>query len=217
MYKKHNTIFWDVDTQFDFMVPEGKLYIPQAETIIDEVSKVRKFALKNEYSIVASMDIHHSNDAEISQNPDFKRTFPPHCIAGTKGCQQVGYLEEEHFIPKISCDCEIPEERLYDLVKKRPFHLVLLKNHFNVFTNPNTSKIIKLIMPENVIIFGVALDVCVYYAIQSLLKYEDIKLFLLEDATMGLNLRPKEQIFDELRREGVVVANFTSVKEQLCL
>jgi hypothetical protein len=27
-------LFWDVDTQFDFMHPAGKLYVPGTETII---------------------------------------------------------------------------------------------------------------------------------------------------------------------------------------
>jgi nicotinamidase-related amidase len=31
---KEDTLFWDVDTQFDFMQPQGKLYVPGAETII---------------------------------------------------------------------------------------------------------------------------------------------------------------------------------------
>ena len=28
------TIFWDVDTQVDFMLPTGKLYVPGAEQIV---------------------------------------------------------------------------------------------------------------------------------------------------------------------------------------
>ena len=30
-------VFWDVDTQFDFMHPAGKLYVPGAETIISNL------------------------------------------------------------------------------------------------------------------------------------------------------------------------------------
>lgn len=79
---KKNTIFWDVDTQFDFMSPEGKLYVPGAENIIDKVSRTRKFALENGYSIIADIDWHSTDNEEISDTPDFKQTFPPHCMAG---------------------------------------------------------------------------------------------------------------------------------------
>src|SRR5450759_1232450 len=30
-------LFWDVDTQFDFLHPAGKLYVPGAETIISNL------------------------------------------------------------------------------------------------------------------------------------------------------------------------------------
>jgi nicotinamidase-related amidase len=32
-------LFWDVDTQFDFMYPAGKLYVPGAETIISNLHR----------------------------------------------------------------------------------------------------------------------------------------------------------------------------------
>ena len=66
-----DTIFWDVDTQFDFMRPEGRLYVPGAETIIDKMSDVRKFALDCGYSIIADVDWHSVGDDEISDAPDF--------------------------------------------------------------------------------------------------------------------------------------------------
>ena len=53
---KKGILFWDVDTQYDFMKPAGRLYVPGAEEIIDNVSKVRRFALDNGYSILADMD-----------------------------------------------------------------------------------------------------------------------------------------------------------------
>ncbi len=93
---KDKTIFWDEDTQFDFMNPKGKLYVPGAENIIDKVSEIREYALKNDYSIIASCDWHSLTDSEISQNPDYKKTFPPHCMANEPGAREsvilVNYL-----------------------------------------------------------------------------------------------------------------------------
>jgi nicotinamidase-related amidase len=34
-------IFWDVDTQYDFMHPDGKLYVPEAERIIGNLQPPR--------------------------------------------------------------------------------------------------------------------------------------------------------------------------------
>ncbi|MHC4061694.1 MAG: cysteine hydrolase family protein, partial [Planctomycetota bacterium] len=87
-----DTIFWDVDTQFDFLKPEGRLYVPGAAKIIEPISRTRVFALENGYSIIASMDWHSLEDEEISTTPDFKETFPPHCMAFESGSERLGYL-----------------------------------------------------------------------------------------------------------------------------
>jgi nicotinamidase/pyrazinamidase len=75
---KKGILFWDVDTQYDFMRPEGRLYVPGAEGIIDTVDKVRHFALDNGFSMLADMDWHKDGNPEISDT-QFQDTFPPHC------------------------------------------------------------------------------------------------------------------------------------------
>ena len=65
-FMKKDTIFWDVDTQFDFMRPKGKFYVTGAEDIIAKVSEVRKFALENGYSIIADIDWPSLDNKEVS-------------------------------------------------------------------------------------------------------------------------------------------------------
>ena len=156
---KDETIFWDVDTQLDFMRPEGKLYVPGAETIIDRVSDVRRFALENGYSIVADIDWHSTDDDEISDTPDYKRTFPPHCMAGEPGGERVGFLGE---LPIEYVGLEkMDTDAMRKLTGKEQFHIVIRKDALDVFSNPNTDKLVELIDPKKVVVFGVALDLCV--------------------------------------------------------
>ena len=63
---KKDILFWDVDTQFDFMNSQGNLYVPGAEAIIDKVSETRRLALDNGFSMLADIDWHSRQDAEIS-------------------------------------------------------------------------------------------------------------------------------------------------------
>ena len=63
---KKDTIFWDVDTQFDFMRAQGKLYVSGGEDIIAKVSEVRKFSLENGYSIIADIDWHSLDNKDVS-------------------------------------------------------------------------------------------------------------------------------------------------------
>ena len=37
------------------------------------------------------IDWHSLDNKEISEAPDFKETFPPHCIAGEPGSERVGF------------------------------------------------------------------------------------------------------------------------------
>ncbi len=211
--KRKKTIFWDVDTQFDFMRPEGALYVPGAKEIIDKVGEVRRFALENGYSILSDVDWHRRENPEISEQPDMKTTFPPHAMAGTPGAERVGDLGDVP-IDYIEID-EVDLAQLRRLVQKDQFHIVIRKQSLNVFDNPNTHKLVDLIRPEHVIAFGVALDCCVYYVLTELSKHKGVKLSLLKDATKGLQTRPDEQVYDELRQRAVEITTFEKIQSEL--
>ena len=78
-------VFWDVDTLYDFMHADGKLYVRGSEEIIPALKALTDFAHGQRIPIVASADNHTAADAEISDAPDWVTTFPPHCMAGTPG------------------------------------------------------------------------------------------------------------------------------------
>ncbi len=213
--KRKKTIFWDVDTQFDFMRPEGALYVPGAEEIIDKVGEVRRFALENGYSILSDVDWHRMENPEISEHPDMKTTFPPHAMAGTPGAERVGDLGDVP-IDHIEID-EVDMAQLRELVQKDQFHIVIRKQSLNVFDNPNTHKLVDFLRPEHVIVFGVALDCCVYYVLRELSKHKGVRRSLLTDATKGLHTRPDEDVYDELRRRGVEITTFERIVDRLRL
>ena len=206
---KEQTVFWDVDTQCDFMQPEGKLYVPGAETIIPKVSEVRRFALEGGYSMVADIDWHSRDNEEISETPDLKETFPPHCMAGEPGSERVGFLGDVQ-IETIEMD-EVDADAIQPLIRKEQFHIVIRKNSLDVFDNPNTDKLVKLIEPKRVIVFGVALDFCVYYVVRGLCKFPDIRICVLKDVVKGLEARPEREIFDEFKKMGVEVTEMNSI------
>jgi nicotinamidase/pyrazinamidase len=210
---KEQMIFGDVDTQYDFMQPDGKLYVPGAETIISKVGKVRRFALENGYSIVADIDWHSRENEEISDMPDFKETFPPHCMAGEPGSERVGFLGDVP-IQYIEID-EMDANEIRPLISKKQYHIVIRKNSLDVFDNPNTDKLVKLIAPKRVIVFGVALDFCVYYVVRGLSKYPDIRLCVLKDAVKGLDVRPEREIFDEFEQMRVEITELTALEREM--
>jgi nicotinamidase/pyrazinamidase len=212
---KRGTVFWDVDTQYDFMDPRGKLYVPGAEHIIDAVSEVRRFALENGFSIIASTDFHSADNPEISDTPDFRLTFPLHCMAGEAGSERVGWLGE---LP-IDCISTDPMDAgaLRVLIDRDQFHIVIRKESVDVFSNPNTVELVKLIEAEAVAVFGVALDICVYHTVHMLRKActGETTLYLLKDVVKGLEVKPEAEILEEIRQMGVEITEFSDFKRRL--
>jgi nicotinamidase/pyrazinamidase len=213
VYMKEDTIFWDVDTQFDFMRPEGRLYVPGAETIIARVSEVRRFALEKGYSMIADIDWHRLDNDEISDRPDFKKTFPPHCMAGEPGSERVGFLGDVP-IEYVGIE-EMDTKALQKLLAKEQFHVVIRKNSLDVFDNPNTDKLLRLTRAKRAVVFGVALDFCVYYVVRGLSKSADMQLYLLKDAVKGLGVRPDQEIFDELGQMGAEMTELGTLERDL--
>ena len=97
---------------------------------------------------IASADDHELTDEEISDTPDFSTTYPPHCLRGTRGARKVPETEQEAPVP-IGLT-ELPDRFL------RGREFLLLKKHFDVFTNPNTDRLLRVLDPDEIVLFGVA-------------------------------------------------------------
>jgi nicotinamidase/pyrazinamidase len=76
-----NTVFFDVDTQFDFLYPAGALYVRGAEQIVPSIAKLNHFAVKAGNTLVSTVDAHPENDPEFLH-------WPPHCVKHTFGQQK---------------------------------------------------------------------------------------------------------------------------------
>jgi nicotinamidase/pyrazinamidase len=194
---------WDVDTQVDFMLPDGKLHVRGAEETIPAMARLVAAAREAELVHIASADDHELTDPELSDDPDFRTTYPPHCLRGTRGARKIPETEQEDPVPIGLGD--FPERYL----EGREF--LLLKKHFDVFTNPNTDRLLARLGIDEVILFGVATDVCDDAAIRGLLERE-VRVRFVEDAARGLDEERTSACTAAWRAGGVV---FTTVDEVL--
>jgi nicotinamidase/pyrazinamidase len=176
-------IFWDVDTQVDFMEPSGKLYVPGARDVAPALERLVDAARAAGVVHVASADDHELTDPEISESPDLRNTFPPHCLRGTHGAEKI--LETKQRDPLPLSLVPFPPGLIPGLVGGRR-EILLLKKNFNVFTNPNTEPLLDALDPEEVVVFGVATDVCDDAAILGFLL-RGRRVRFVEDAASGLN------------------------------
>ena len=210
---KNDTLFFDIDTQYDFLEPDGRLYVEGAEKIIDRISETRRFTLESGYSILATVDWHSLEDEEISTQPDYNVTWPPHCMAGESGAQRLGYLGEfpiEYVGPEAARG-----DQLLKLVEREQFHIVIRTSTVDAFENPNTLRLLEAIGPKRVIVFGVALDICVNNAVRGLIKWGRTEIIVLSDVVKGLGTQKDEDVYARFRKGGVRMMTLAEVKGTL--
>ena len=176
-------VLWDVDTQVDFMLPHGKLYVPGAEATAPAMGRLVDAAREAGITHLASADDHELTDPEISLEPDFTNTFPPHCLRGTVGAEKVAETKQEDPLPLSLVP--YPPGLVPALVAGRR-ELLFLKKNFDVFTNPNTDHLLTLLDPDEIVVFGVATDVCNDAAIRGFLQ-RGRRVVAVEDAARGLD------------------------------
>jgi nicotinamidase/pyrazinamidase len=178
-----NPVLWDVDTQVDFVLPEGKLYVPGSEQVAPAMGRLVAWARAAGVVHVASADDHELTDPELSETPDFETTYPPHCLRGTAGARRIP--ETEQADPLVVSHDAVDPHHLADRMRGRR-ELLVLKKSFDVFTNPNVEALVEALDPPEVILFGVATDVCDHMAVMGLLG-RGRRVAFVEDAARGLD------------------------------
>ncbi len=186
---KTNTILWDVDTQVDFMLPGGKLYVPGAETIIPNLARLTRWAAANRVLVVASADAHQPDDPEFQQ-------YPPHCIAGTPGQKKIPET-------LLTSALVIPNRPVEVPANLTEFDQVIIeKQKFDVFTNPNIEAVLgRLRAPERIFVYGVVTEICVSRAVRGLLD-RGFKPALVADAIRALDEKQGQALIEEVQQRG---------------
>jgi nicotinamidase/pyrazinamidase len=206
-------IFWDVDTLYDFMKSDGKLYVPGSEEIIPVLKELTDFAHTHRIPIVASADNHELTDPEISDSPDWKVTFPPHCMRGTPG--QLKIAETELRDPLvIGPDPQDPGVLTQQLLAHRGDFL-LHKRAVDVFTNANVPTLLQALEPDAIVIYGVATDFCDRYVVEGLMRQlPRARLYLVTDAVRAIYPAEGERLIADWRDRGVSMITAREIIDQ---
>lgn len=192
------TILWEVDAQADFMLPEGKLYVPGAEKIIPNLNRLVEAAREGRAFLISSADAHKPGDAEFQE-------WPPHCLKGSAGAELI----PEARAPR---QLVIPNQRRFALPRNLgAFQQVILeKNTLDVFDNPNTDALLARFQASTAplsdgatefIVFGVVTEHCVRCAADGLLRRGQ-RVSLVQDAIRSLDETKGRGILEELRSRG---------------
>ncbi len=183
-----NLIFVDIDTQYDFIMPDGNLYVPGAEQIIPNLKKLTEFAVNNNIPVFASADSHDENDPEFAD-------FPPHCVRDTDGNRKLP-------------ETQLPQAHVYSFRNpQRPAgneqYCIFTKQQLNVFSNPVFESCLKTVQPQRVVLYGVATEFCVYNAGKGLLE-RGYPVTLVTDAIRAVSEEKGAETLEYFKTQGVI-------------
>jgi nicotinamidase/pyrazinamidase len=197
-----NVIFWEVDTQADFMLPGGTLYVPGAERLLPNIRRLTDAARQGRVFLVSHGCFHTKDD------PEFK-TFPPHCIQGTPGSAYV----TEALTQKV---VTIPNEPTAALPRDLTQYqqILLEKQTLDIFESRHAAELVKRLGDDvEFVVFGVVTEYCVRFAAKGLLE-RGHRVSVVKDAIETLKAEDGERAVAELQARG---AKFITTDQALAL
>jgi nicotinamidase/pyrazinamidase len=194
------TIFWDVDTQVDFMDPSGELYVHGSEELLPNLARLTEAARSRGITIVHTADDHEPGDPELAPGKaDFVDTFPDHCLRGTPGAARVAETAPPPGTPEVGWDGTGFDAATLAAAPEILVH----KKRFDVFDNPATAKLLVALNPQTVVVYGVALDICDRYAVEGMLDRGGFDVVVVKDAVKPIVPSNGRRLLGEWARRGV--------------
>ncbi|HYP09085.1 MAG TPA: isochorismatase family cysteine hydrolase [Bryobacteraceae bacterium] len=190
------TAFFDVDTQLDFLYPAGALYVPGAELIVPNVSRMNRYAAANGIPLISDTDAHAENDPEFLQ-------WPPHCVSGT-----LGQLKPQSTL--LERRTVVSAKALLNAWPEGIQQILLEKQTLDAFSNPGLPAFLDTLDVDRFVVYGVVTEICVKLAAWGLLKTGK-RVELVTDAVRHLNEKEAAQTLKEFEAAGGVLLTSTGV------
>jgi nicotinamidase/pyrazinamidase len=180
------TVFFDIDTQIDFVYPAGSLYVPGAEHILPIVGELNRRAPV----VVSTMDAHSEDDPEF-------QVYPHHCVVGTAGQHKpaITLLDRRASVPGS------PEG-----VRQ----WILEKQKLDCFSSPDLEPLLAQLNADRYVVYGVVTEICVRHAAFGLLKTGK-PVEIVTDAVKALDEQKAREMFAEFTKAGGLLTTSPAV------
>jgi nicotinamidase/pyrazinamidase len=201
------TIFYDVDTQRDFLAPGGALYLPDAEQIVTRLKEVTHFARETKVRVVCALDLHNPGDPMLKS---WGGQLPDHCIVGTPGAEKIDATRPlnamtigAHELSQVEIQAALDHKG----------ELLFNRQKFEALAdNAHAHSIMRLVLRpfSDIVMYGVYLDLCVERAIHALIGLGP-KLHIISDAIAIVNQHAADS-FDAWRADGIDLVSMDTLK-----
>ncbi|MBS3104812.1 cysteine hydrolase [Candidatus Woesearchaeota archaeon] len=181
-------IFFDIDTQYDFMHRDGKFYVQDAEKIIPNLGSITQFALINNIPVFASID----NNGFKKEDGEWNQLKIPETR-----------LRNAAIVPNK----KLTNKKIMQL--KKEDKLLIEKHEHNAFSNPNLKSIVN--GTKKAYVYGVATDYCVKEVVLELRSMK-VETYVIKDAIKPVSKKTENKHFALFRKKG---AKFLTTRQLL--
>lgn len=192
------TVFFDVDTQIDFLYPAGSFCVPGASALIRRIAALNHFAASQGMPLVSTMDAHSENDPEF-------RLYPHHCVVGTCGQAkpQITLLEKRITVPNVHVKLALGDAQ----------QVLLEKQTIDCFTNVNITALLEQWNASRYVVYGVVTEICVRKTLEGLLATgKDV--VLVKDAVQSIDEKAAAEMVAAMQLQGLQLAPASVVMTQ---
>jgi nicotinamidase/pyrazinamidase len=190
-------VFFDVDTQVDFMRPAGSLYVPGADEIVPNLRRLMNWARTNDVPVISTADAHAPND------PEFK-IWPPHCVMGTPGQRRI---PETLFPDPVIVPCR---RGAFQPPARWVGQFIVEKATYSVEDNPNFDAILHALGSRRAVVFGVVTEYCVLASALALCRH-GFKVEVVTDAIQPITEDGGRKALEEMASAGVCTVTTAEV------
>jgi len=205
------TLFYDVDTQRDFLLPGGKLYVPGGERILPQLRELTQIARQPGIAIAGSVCRHFPTDAELQRNGGL---YPDHCMNGSEGQKKVAETVPQRPIWIENRDYSAEE---FKALLRQGGEIYIEKQDVDIFVgNRNAARAFDAMLEgkDDVVVYGVVTEICVDLALTAL-QDRPVRLHVPVDGIAALNEERGKEMQDKWRHWGVHLTTVAAVREEL--
>jgi len=205
------TLFYDIDTQRDFLLPGGKLYVPGGERILPQLRALTQLARQQGSAITGSVCRHFPTDAELQRNGGL---YPEHCMNGTDGQNKVEETTPQR--PVWIENRDYAEEEFKALLRQGG-EVYIEKQDVDIFVgNRNAARVFATILEgkDDVVVYGVVTEICVDLALAAL-KDRPVRLHVPVDGIAALSEERGKETREKWRSWGVHLTSVAEVRGEL--
>jgi nicotinamidase-related amidase len=201
--KRRKYILVDVNTQKDFLLPQGNMCVKDHRKILTNIRRMMAWARRNDVRVISMCEVHPNHNGISAMC---------YCIDGTEGQKKIGYtlLSNRANFPADD-NTDLPEDLL------RQYRQIVLHNRSeDPFDEPRIERLLSEVRADVFVLIGASTEGAIKATALGLLQRgKDVSVVV--DAVGGFDRREAKLAFRKMRAKGAKLIETRRLAGMSCL